>query len=416
MSVFRRTHEVRQWQPEPIIPPFPGVRTDGSGIVSPSSSDALQVSAVWACVRLISETVAMMPVSAYRWQDTVRVPMAPPSLLRQPTDDPSTPFSAFIYECMVSLLLRGNAYAQVLSASIVGGHAYPTTVRLLNPDKVTVKQDESGMPVYFLGPKKLANADVIHLKAFRFPGMAAGLSPIQFAATSIGTDAAVGQFAFGFFKDGAHPSALLTTSQNLNQEQAATTKKRFLASIRGREPAVLSGGMEYKQIQVSPNESQFLETQKYGVAEICRIFGVPPEMVASDVSNSMTYANVEQRSIDFLTYTIQPWLTRLEDAFALLLPAQQHIRFDTSVLTRTDYETLMKATAIGIASKQMTPDEARAKRDEAPLTDEQKAWLSIIPLDVSPTGLPKAVPIGNPAPTNPDLAAPDDDPTEGEGA
>jgi HK97 family phage portal protein len=141
---------------------------------------------------------------------------------------------------------------------------------------------------------------------------------------------------------------------------------------------------------VSPEESQFLATQKLGVAEIARIYGVPPEMIAAEAGNAMTYANVEQRGIDFLTYSIQPWLTRIESAISALLPGGKHVRFDPSVLLRTDLETQMKATAIGIASKQLMPDEARAMRDQPPLTTEQKAFLELVPLTVSPTGLPKS--------------------------
>jgi len=184
----------------------------------------------------------------------------------------------------------------------------------------------------------------------------------------------------------------------MTQTQSVTAKERFMAAVKGREPALLSGGLKYQAIQVSPDESQFLETQKFGVQEIARIFGVPPEMIASSSGASMTYANVEQRALDFLTYSVQPWLTRLESAYALLLPGQRHVRFDTSVLTRTDFETTIRATAIGIASKQMTQSEARAKRDEPPLTPEQQAELDAIPLTVGPTGAIKPLPPAAPAP------------------
>jgi phage portal protein BeeE len=127
----------------------------------------------------------------------------------------------------------------------------------------------------------------------------------------------------------------------------------------------------------------------------------------------MTYANVEQRAIDFLTFSIQPWLTRFEAAFAALLPGRQHVRFDTSVLLRTDLETRIKAGAIAVASKQQTPDEVRAWSDLPPLTEKQKAWLEIVPLTMSPSGLPKAVPVTTPAPLPAVDTEPVDAPTEG---
>jgi HK97 family phage portal protein len=354
----------------------------------------MQISAVWACVRLLSDAVSMMPLQSYTVRNGVRVPTPPPSFLVKPSADATMP--EWIYMAMVSALLRGNVYGDIVARDSYG---YPTQIELYNPDSVTCQTDpKTGRVVYRVNGNTIPAQDVFHLRAYRMPGSRLGLSPIQYAAKQINTDAAVSDFAYGFFRDGAHPSAVLSAVAPLNQEQAKTAKERFMAAIKGREPAVLSGGLEYKQVQVSPNESQFLETQKYGVAEIARIFGVPPEMIAAEAGNSMTYTNVEQRGIDFLTYSVQPWLTRFEAALAGLFPGARHLRFDTSILTRTDYETTMKSTAIGIASKQMTPDEARAKRDEPPLTDEQKSWLSIIPLEVSPTGLPKAVP---PSPNDP---------------
>jgi HK97 family phage portal protein len=207
----------------------------------------------------------------------------------------------------------------------------------------------------------------------------------------------VQEFAYGFFRDGAHPSSILTSDEEFTQDQARSIKERFVAAVQGREPSILTGGMKYQPIQVAPNESQFLETQKYNVAQIARIFGVPPEMIAAEAGNSMTYANVEQRSLDFLTYSVQPWLTRIETSLAKLLPGRKHVRFDTSVLLRTDLETRLKATAIGIASHQLLPDEARAMSDLPPMTPEQKAEADLIPMTVTPSGLPKALPSSAPA-------------------
>ncbi len=347
----------------------------------------MQVSAVWACVRLLADSVSMMPLHGYTMRGDVRVPTADPSLIVKPSADATT--TEWVYMTMVSLLLRGNCYGHIVGRDSM---RYPTQIELMDPDRVNMLTDTSGRTVYNYSGNQVPTEDVVHLRAFRLPGRQRGLSPIQYAASTINTESAAAGFGLDFFNNGAHPSSILSTDSTLTQEQALTAKERFIAAVKGREPAVLSGGLKYDQIQVSPTDSQFLETQKYGVQEICRIFGVPPEMVASTSGASMTYANVEQRALDFLTYSVQPWLTRLESAYALLLPGQRHVRFDTSVLTRTDFQTTMTATAIGIASKQMTVDEARAKRDEPPLTSEQKTDLELVPLTVSVTGKPKDLP------------------------
>jgi len=381
MSLFRRS-EARQWMPEPTVPPFPDY---GGGYGTPTIDRALQVSSVWACVRLLADSVSMMPLGAYTVRNDVRVPTPPPPFLLHPSNDAT--MSEWVYMLVVSLLLRGNGYGRIVRRD---GAGFPVQIELLHPDSVSVTSSpQTGALVYKVDGLEIPTIQMFHMRAFRMPGSRLGLSPIQYAARSINTDAAAAKFGYDFFKDGAHPSAILSADANFTQEQAKTIKDRFLAAIQGREPAVLSGGLKYDQIQVNPDESQFLATQKYGVAQIARIFGVPPELIAGEAGNSMTYANVEQRGIDFLTYSVQPWLTRLESTLATLLPGQRHLRFDTSVLTRTDYLTTMQATAIGIASKQTTPDEARAKRDEPPLTEAQKAELALVPLDITAAGKPR---------------------------
>jgi len=382
MSLFKR--ETRQWTPEPFVPPFPGT---GIGGGSPTIDSALRVSAVWACVRLVADTVSMMELHAYTMRNGVRVPIDDPKLIVSPAS--GTTINDWVYMLVASMMLRGNAFGRIVQRDSL---LYPTQIELVNPDSVRIRQDQNtGQLTFSINGTDIGSDQVFHLPAYRLPGLRVGLSPIKYAALSINREAAIQQFAYGYFVDAPHPQAVITSDQPIDDTQARTLKDRIMARIIGREPLILGAGTKYEALSVSPEESQFLATQKLGVAEIARIYGVPPEMIAAEAGNSMTYANVEQRSIDFLTYSIQPWLTRIEAALSALMPGGKHVRFDPSVLLRTDIETTMKATAIGIASKQMLPDEARALRDVAPLTDAQKSELSLVPLDVSPTGLPKAL-------------------------
>jgi HK97 family phage portal protein len=382
MSLFR---EHRSWTAEPIVSPFPGVNLLGRG-GSPSIDQAMRVSAVWACVRLLADTVSMMPLSAYTMQSGVRVPTIDPPLLRLP-GGPDASMPDWLYMVMVSLLLRGNAYGKI---SLRDRDAYPVQIDMLNPDDVQVRRDlKTGQLVYTNRGAIVRNEDLWHVRAFRLPGSSLGLSPIQYSASQINTDAAIQAFGLGWFLDAPNPKSVLTSDQSINKEQSRTILDAFKTK-KGNEPLVLGAGLKYTPLSVSPNESQFIETQKYSVASIARMFGVAPEMIAAEAGNSMTYANIESKGIDFLTYGVQPWLTRIEAALAPLMPGQRHARFDTSVLTRTDLEGRIKAGAIAIASKQQTPDEIRAWSDLPPLTDEQKKFLEIVPLTVSPTGMPKS--------------------------
>jgi phage portal protein BeeE len=290
VSLFR-SRERRQWAPEPVIPPFPGVDMFGSTV--PTMTSAMRVSAVWACVRLLADTVSMMPLNLYTMQNGIRVQIEPT----------------------------------------------PNEQRLL-------------------------------------------------------TDAEVQKFALGYFRDALHPTSTLVSDQSITQADARSVLERIMAKKDKREPLILGAGLKFQPIAVSPNESQFLETQKYSVATICRIFGVPPEMVAAEAGNSMTYSNVEQRAIDFLTYSIQPWLTRIETSMATWFAGSKHPRFDTSVLLRTDIETFMKAASMAIAAKIHDPNEIRAMRDYPALTQEQKDLLELVPLTISPTGRPISSPPG----------------------
>jgi phage portal protein BeeE len=115
-------------------------------------------------------------------------------------------------------------------------------------------------------------------------------------------------------------------------------------------------------------------------------------MVGGESGGSMTYANVEQRNIEFLTYSVAPWLKRIEDAMFPLLPGAKYVRFNTGALLRTDLATRYQAHAVGIAAKFLTPDEARAFEEMPPLTAAQKALLELVPLEVTPSGKPKSVP------------------------
>ena len=387
MSMFR---EHRSWAPEPIISPFPGMSLFGGRGGSPSIDQALRVSAVWACVRLLADTVSMMPLTAYTMAAGVRVPTVNPPLLMKPGgEDASMP--DWLYMVMVSLLLRGNAYGKI---SLRDASFHAAQIDMLNPDDVQARRDPStGRTVYSTrAGGVIRNEDLWHVRAFRLPGLATGLSPIQYAASQINTDAAIQAFALGYFNDAPHPPSVIESEQSVNQEQARSIKEKFLAAVNGREPLVLGAGLKYTPLSVTPEESQFLATQKYGVASIARVFGVPPEMIAAEAGNSLTYSNIESKGIDFLTYSVQPWLTRIEAAIASLMPGQKHARFDVSALVRTDLEGRTKAGAIAIASKQQTPDEVRAWSDLPPLTEDQKAWLEIVPLTVSPVGMPKALP------------------------
>lgn len=362
----------RMWPPERrsetsiVADAMSRVRGQGTWagpVVSPDS--AMRLAAVWACVRLLADLVSSLPVDVYQSTSQGDVQIDPPPLVVAPSATVS--WTGWVYQVMVSLLLRGNVFGYVADVSA----GLPTRVEILNPDDVTVTQARLLAPVSYRWRGVELPADrVWHVPAFLSPGSPVGLSPVSYAAQAVGLGLAAEEFGARWYGDGGHPTGTLSTEQPVTGEQADTIKARFMdATSESRAPVVLGAGLKWEPIQVAPDESQFLESQRWTVGQVCRVFGVPPEMVgaATDGSGSLTYANREQRSLDLLQYCVQPWLTRLEEGVSRLLARPRRIRFNVDGLLRADLAARYQAHATGIAAGFLTVNEARDLEDLPPL-------------------------------------------------
>jgi HK97 family phage portal protein len=307
-----------------------------------------------------------------------------PQLVRTPQGSLQT--SEWLHQVMVSLLLRGNCYGvRVRPTSL---NVSTQAIHLLNPDSVTPKTRDDGTMVYAVGPKRIEydETEIWHVRGLTMPGSQVGLSPIAYAAATLGVDLQSRKFAHDFFDGGGIPKAILTTDMKMTQEQSRTVKERLLSTLRGREPLVLSDGVKYQTVAVSPEESQFLATQQANVAQICRYFGVPAAMVDGPAGGGMQYSNTEQRGLEFLTYTLGHWLRRIEDAVSALLPNGQFVKFNTHSILRLDAETQSKVDLANVAMKKVAPSELRARDGLDPMTDAQKQEIEMVPLKVSGSG------------------------------
>lgn len=340
----------------------------------------MAVPTVWACVGLLANSVSMLPLEAFKTRpDGISMKLIPdPDLLSRPSVGVTQ--SEWVHQVMVSLLLRGNAYGKIITRDALG---YPKSIMLVNPDQVQVHQDQKTFEVtYKLGqdPTWYTTQDVWHCKGMTMPGGFVGLSPVAYAASTIGVDVGARSFADNFFSDTQIPKAVLESDQQIDQTQALTIKDRVKASMQNRDPMVLGAGLKFVPLSIKPEESQFLQTQQFSASQICKFFNVPPEMVGAESSNSMTYANVEQRSIDFLTYCVSFWLKRIEDSMFGLMPGTSFVRFDVAALLRTDAETTAAVHIQQIAAKVKTPTEVRAEMNLLPMTEEQKKEVNLVPL------------------------------------
>jgi len=336
-----------------------GPSTSGNNV---NETTAMQMSAVYACVRIIAEAIAQIPLNVYRFTEDggkEKDPRHPLYFLLH--DEPNPEMTSFIFRetLMSHLLLWGNAYAQIIRngmGEVVG--LYP-----LMPDRMEVDRDEEGNLVYTYtkyfdeaGARhryeqvKLPAWQVLHIPGLGYDGLI-GYSPIAMARNAIGMSMAAENFGATFFANGATPGGVLEHPGIVKDPERL--RESWHAQFSGRNShniAVLEEGMTFKPMSIPPEEAQFLETRKFQIDEIARIFRVPPHMVG-DLEKS-SFSNIEQQSLEFVKYTVGPWVARWEQSLsqALLLPSEKTrytIKYNLDGLLRGDYESRMNGYAVG---------------------------------------------------------------------
>ena len=353
---------------------------------------ALRASAVWFCTNKIAYSMSMMRPQTYRGpgpgdQGAIAVRTPVPPILTRPSASKGT--FAWTYGEWVSLQLRGNAWGLILDRDKLG---YPTQIELQHPDTVKQRVNSAGVKEIRVNNELVDTADVWHSAIHVMPGADLGMSTIKYAATTTRTAQAAEAFGLSYFQDGAHPSAILTNknANKINQGQAQKVKDTFVTALHGgREPVVMAGGWDYQQIQINPQDSQFLQLMDAKGADICRFFGMLPVMGGYGTpGGSLTYQNVEQSTMDFLTYPMTPWIIQQEEWLTDLVPRGQYVKLDTSSLLRTDFLTRMTGYHMMIGSRAFTQDEVRSMEDYAPLTPEQKAEVDALVMPLPPPVAP----------------------------
>ena len=348
---------------------------------------AMQMTAVYSCVRILSEAVACLPLSVYHYNDSggkERALQHP--LYRLLHDEPNPEMTSFAFRetLMSHLLLWGNAYAQVLRnarGEVIA--LYP-----LMPSKMTVDRDKNGRLFYMyqrgsednpaIGKDSLvylSPSDVLHIPGLGFDGLI-GYSPIAMAKNAIGLAIATEEYGAKFFANGAAPSGVLEHPSTIKDPQRVrdSWNAAYQGSGNAHKIAVLEEGMKYTPIGISPEQAQFLETRKFQINEIARIFRVPPHMLA-DLEKS-SFSNIEQQSLEFVKYTLGPWVIRWEQSLtqALLLPGEKaalSIRFNLDGLLRGDYQSRMQGYSVGIQNGFYSVNDVRALEDMNLLTEAE---------------------------------------------
>jgi len=316
---------------------------------------ALEVAAVLSCVSLLADSVASLPMRAIAQTGDRNTRVPTPSFLTAPAETVTQ--YELIHMVVSSLALHGNAY---LWLDYAGGSAgMPSQIVPLHPDNVNVTI-QGNARTYTVAGQNVDAAQIMHLRWFTPPQAAKGISPLHQQRNTIGSALAVERHVSQWYGEGGTPSSVLEVDGDLTVEAAKVLQATWETQHRRRRrPAVLSGGVKWKPISASAADMELNASREYAVAEIARVFRIPAHMIGAK-SASQTYTNNEQAGLNFLTFTLLPWLRRIESAFSELMPAPQRVEFDTSAFLRADTINRFRAHQLGIMSGFLTPNEVRA--------------------------------------------------------
>ena len=334
---------------------------------------AMQMTAVYSCVRILAEALAGLPLHVYQQSsDGAKVKALDHPLYRLLHDEPNPEMTSFVFRetLMTHLLLWGNAFAQVIRNGrdeIIG--LYP-----LMPNRMTVGRDEAGRlyyeyqrtwdePTGRFETVTLQARDVLHIPGLGFDGLV-GYSPIAMAKNAIGLAQATEDYGASFFANGAAPGGVLEHPGTIKDPARVreSWQSTFGGARNGNKIAVLEEGMKYTLISVSPEQAQFLETRKFQINEIARIFRIPPHMIG-DLEKS-SFSNIEQQSLEFVKYTLDPWVIRWEQAITKTLLSERekpgvYVKFNLEGLLRGDYESRMNGYAVARQNGRMSANDIR---------------------------------------------------------
>ena len=353
----------------------------------------MQMTAVYSCVRILAEAVAGLPLHFYRYtEDGSKEKATDHPLYFLLHDEPNPEMTSFVFRetLMTHLLLWGNAYAQIIR----NGKGEVIALYPLMPNSMRVDRDDKGHLYYEYqtssdeakttegGMVRLKPTDVLHVPGLGFDGLV-GYSPIAMAKNAIGMAIACEEYGAKFFANGATPGGILEYPGTVKDPERVreSWNKGFGGSSNANKVAILEEGMKYTPISISPEQAQFLETRKFQINEIARIFRVPPHMVG-DLEKS-SFSNIEQQSLEFVKYTLDPWVSRWEQSMMRsLLPRDEKtryfVKFNVDGLLRGDYQSRMNGYSIGRQNGWMSANDIRELENLDRIPAEQGGDLYLI--------------------------------------
>ena len=377
----------QDWGAGAVIPTNGQMGYSLSG-VQVSEATALSLATVWTCVSIVSDSISSLPLRVLqRSTDGVNVPVSrTPAIIDTPW--PGSTRQDWLGQVLVSLLLRGNAYGIIAARDRSG---YPSAVQLIHPDAMNVRM-VGGMVEYRLSNRLLDPEQVFHIPAMSAPGSGIGLDPISYMRASFGGAIAAERYGNSFFQNSAQPSGVLETPEDLSPRETLELARAWRAAHQGiasaQLPAVLTGGVQFKTISLSPESAQFLETRKFSAQEVAAVFRVPRHLAIGGDDKTANVVGLEALELQFVTYCLGPWMNRIENKLNQYLPPGQVCRFDLSERVRAPslerYQRYTLARNAGILSV----NEIRAAENLAPLSADDGGDDHWSPLNFAPMSSP----------------------------
>jgi len=348
---------------------------------------SLKIEAVYACVRLISDSISTLPVDTY-----IRVGAERKAFRPRPTwlDLPETGVTRteHFQQVLVSLLLNGNSFTRILrdDQGIVG-------LVVLNPELVECSRDQvTRRPIFVYDNRDVISADdMIHITEMRLPGELRGRSKIDLIKENLGLAKALEEFAARFFGQGSAASGIIEFPGNLTREQAKDLVNGFEEGHKGlrrsHRPGILFGGAKFTKTTVDNDSAQFLESRRFAIEEIGRIFRCPPSMLGVTTAGAMSYASVEQNGIHFVQHTLRPYISKIEDGYQKLLDSRAFLKFNVDGLLRGDQASRYAAFSTGLQSGFLSINDIHRIEDMPPVEGGEVYRVPLANVDLKAANL-----------------------------
>jgi HK97 family phage portal protein len=365
------------------------IGTTESG-VQIDESNALKLNAFYACVLLISDTISTLPVDCFIRRDGDRYPFRPqPAWVAKP--DVELLRSEHYQQVLVSLLLDGNAFIRIFRDS----NGDIANLVVLDPLRVEVKRFNENREIYYVVnedySRPIPKNEMLHITEIRKAGEVRGVSRVSELRDNLGLAVALQNFASRFFAQGATTAGVIESPNNLTAEQAKSLADGYNLQHKGYQKAhkvgILSGGARFNRTGVNPDEAQMLDSQKFAVEQIARIFRVPPHMIGITTAGSMSYNSVEQQNINFVQHTLRSYIAKLEEAYSELLPQGAFLRFNIDGLLRGDFQTRMQGYSIGSQAGFLSINDIRKLEDLRPVEGGDVYRVPLANVDIAASSL-----------------------------